>query len=311
MIGKILAALLLLISASCSGEERPVNGNPAEASPIAFDGESAYAQLIRQTDFGPRNPGSTGHEATKAFLLEELRTHADTAYSEPFTYYDEKVDSTVSLTNLHGEFNPQMEERILLCAHWDTRPYADRDPDPAVRSRPILGANDGASGVAVLLEIARCLGESSPGLGVDIVLFDGEDYGRGLRGDVSDYFLGAREFARKREGLYRPRMGILLDMIGDTNLNIHVERFSLARYPDVVARVWNAAEAIGLEQFHREPRYAIQDDHIPLMEAGMPVIGLIDFDYPHWHTTDDTADKCSPVSLQAVGDLLIYLLYNN
>ena len=308
MLEKLCGALLLLMSASCSGQES-VGGRPAEPTQAAFDGERAYSLLVRQTEFGPRNPGSTGHEAAKAFLLEELRSHADTAYAEPFTYYDEKADTAVSLTNLIGEFNPQLEERILLCAHWDTRPYADRDPDPAVRNTPILGANDGASGVAVLLEMARILGASDPGLGVDIVLFDGEDYGRGIGGDVSDYFLGAREFARKRKGHYRPRMGLLLDMIGDRDLNVHVERFSVARYPDVVAQVWNAAEAIGLKPFHREPKYAIQDDHLPLMEAGMPVICLIDFDYPHWHTMEDTADKCSPESLQVLGDLLVFLLY--
>ena len=139
-------------------------------------------------------------------------------------------------------------------------------------------------------------------------MFDGEDYGRGIGGDVSDYFLGAREFARKRQGVYRPEMGLLLDMIGDRNLNIHVERNSQAKYPDVVAKVWNAADALGLEAFKREPKYAIQDDHIPLMEAGMPVINLIDFDYPPWHTLGDTPDKCSAESLQAVGDLVVYLV---
>jgi Zn-dependent M28 family amino/carboxypeptidase len=164
--------------------------------------------------------------------------------------------------------------------------------------------------VAVLLELARLLGETDPGVGVDIVLFDGEDYGRGIDGDVSDYFLGSRVFARERAGKYRPKMGILLDMVGDKDLNIHVEKISNAHYPDVVVRVWNAAEALGLEQFHREPKYAIQDDHVPLIAAGMPVIDLIDFDYPYWHTMADTPDKCSAESLQAVGDLLVYLLYS-
>ena len=304
-----IVSIAIVFCLSCANENRPIDGSAGKNPNLQFDGSRAYALLVRQTQFGPRNPGSQGHAKAAAFLVGELWTHADTAYVEPFTYYDAKADSTVALTNILAEFNPEMEERFLLCAHWDTRPYADLDPDPLNREKPISGANDGASGVAVLLEIARLLGTTDPGIGVDIVLFDGEDYGRGIGGDVSDYFLGSRVFARERAGRYRPKMGILLDMVGDKDLNIHVERISNANYPDVVVRVWNAAEALGLEQFHREPKYAIQDDHVPLIAAGMPVIDLIDFDYPYWHTTEDTPDKCSAESLQAVGELLVYLLY--
>jgi Zn-dependent M28 family amino/carboxypeptidase len=206
-------------------------------------------------------------------------------------------------------FNAQATERILLCAHWDTRPYADQDPDPQKRTRPILGANDGASGVAVLLEVARVLRQIPPVKGVDIVLFDGEDYGRGFNGDTSDYFLGARRFAAVNKGKYAPRLGILLDMIGDKDLTIYYEGNSNRTYPDHVARVWQAAAVLGYKQFIRQGKYTISDDHIPLLEAGIPCIDLIDFDYPPWHTAGDTPDKCSPQSLKSVGDVVLKVVY--
>lgn len=300
-----VAALAAL--AGCGSDSPPVDGATASTE-ASFDGDRAFSLLVQQVNLGPQNPGSPGHAAAQAFLLDTLRALADTAYTQPFTYFDEKVDTSVALANIIGSFRPDATRRVLLCAHWDTRPYADHDPDPANRETPIPGANDGASGVAVLLEVARVLSLDPPPVGVDIVLFDGEDYGRGIDGDVSDYFLGAREFARRRGGTYRPEMGLLLDMVGDRNLNIHVERNSQARYPDVVAKVWNAADALDLPGFHRTPKYAIQDDHIPLMDAGMPVIDIIDFDYPPWHTLGDTPDKCSAESLQQVGDLVVYLI---
>jgi len=299
--------LIALFLVGCGdSNKQPIDG-ASLLDGARFDGDGAFDLLVRQVDIGTRHPGSPGHRDAQLFLLDTLRALVDTAYAEPFTYFDPKVDTSVSLTNIIGVFRPSDTRRFLLCAHWDSRPYADRDPDPANRETPIPGANDGASGVAVLLEVARVLSLDPPPVGVDIVLFDGEDYGRG-GGDVSDYFLGAREFARKRRGVYRPEIGLLLDMVGDRNLNIHVERNSADRYPDVVAKVWNAAASLGLEGFRREPKYAIQDDHIPLMDAGMPVIDLIDFDYPPWHTLGDTPDKCSAESLQQVGDLVLHLI---
>lgn len=303
-----LVLIVLATSGACEDAVRPVNGNPKASGPPTFEGDRAFALLEEQVALGPRHPGSPGHERGRAFLLEKLASLADTAYAEPFTYFDDKVDTSVALTNLLGVFRPGDSKRLLLCAHWDTRPYADMDPDPENRSTPLPGANDGASGVSVLLEVARALAVEPPPVGVDIVLFDGEDYGRGIGGDVSDYFLGARDFARRRGGVYQPEMGLLLDMVGDADLSIYIERNSQARLPDVVAKVWNAAEALGKDAFVRQPKWAIQDDHIPLMEAGMPVIDLIDFDYPPWHTLGDTPDKCSAESLQQVGEVVLHLI---
>jgi len=296
----LLASALLLIS---------LCDRPKPSGPPVFDGARAYDLLVRQCNLGPRNPGSSGHRAALGFLTSELRRWADSVETDAFTYRDAKVDTVVSLTNIKGVFNAGATERILLCAHWDTRPYADQDPDPAKRSQPILGANDGASGVAVLLEVARVLRQIPPVKGVDIVFFDGEDYGRGIGGDVSDYFLGARRFAAVNRGKYAPRLGILLDMIGDRDLTIYYEGYSNRTYPDHVARVWQAAASLGYKQFVPQEKYFIQDDHIPLMEAGIPAIDLIDFDYPPWHTLADTPDKCGPQGLKAVGDVVLKVVY--
>lgn len=297
----MMLPMAVLLVSLC--EHPRVAGNPA------FDGARAYDLLVKQCSFGPRNPGSAGHRAALDFLTTELRQWADTVRTDAFTYRDPKVDTTVALTNIQGVFRPGAADRILLCAHWDSRPYADLDRDASKRNQPIIGANDGASGVAVLLEAARVLRLLSPAKGVDIVLFDGEDYGRGTNFDISDYFLGARRFASVNKGKYAPRMGILPDMIGDRDLTIYYEGYSNAQYPDHVARVWQAAASLGYPQFIPQRKYFIQDDHLPLMEAGIPCINLIDFDYPPWHTSADTPDKCSPHSLRAVGDVVLKVVY--
>ena len=184
---------------------------PTQSVPV-FSGEQAYRYLCQQTDFGPRNPNSPGHSACLRFLALTLGAAADEIRLQEFTHegYDRE---SLPLTNVVAAFLPSMKERILLCAHWDTRPRADQDENRKRRNEPILGANDGASGVAVLLEIARMLKVARPSIGVDIVLFDGEDYGR--EGDHERYLLGSRYFAKTKEASYNPRFGILLDMIGD------------------------------------------------------------------------------------------------
>ncbi|MBI3967718.1 MAG: M28 family peptidase, partial [Chloroflexi bacterium] len=192
--------------------------------------------------------------------------------------------------------------QVLLCAHWDTRPWADRDPDIVNHRTPILGANDGASGVAILLEVARVLAQLRPrGIGFQFVFFDGEDYGPG----IEDMFLGSRYFAANLPKV-RPEYGILLDMVGDADLGVYQEGNSVARAPEVVERVWGAAAAAGYEaSFPRQVAYTVVDDHIPLLDAGWSVIDVIDFRYPHWHTVGDTPDKCSAESLKAVGETVL------
>jgi hypothetical protein len=277
-----------------------------------FDGTNAFQYLLAQTDFGPRNPNSLGHQRCLSYLESTLRLSADEVRPQRFTHtgYDGDL---LRLTNIVASFRPEKKNRILLCAHWDTRPRADYDPDSTRRSDPILGANDGASGVAVLLEIASLMGEFPPPVGVDIVLFDGEDYGR--EGDHPMYLLGSRFFAANRPPDYVPRYGLLLDMVGDAELEILQEESSLKYAPRVVDRVWKSANALGITQFVPVRGMEVLDDHIPLNESGIPTINIIDFNYPdashrYWHTHMDTPDKCSPESLEAVGRVITHLIYS-
>lgn len=213
------------------------------------------------------------------------------------------------MTNIIASFGLQKTERILLCAHWDSRPWADQDPISENRDKPIVGANDGASGVAVLLEVARHLQLAEPKYGVDIVLFDGED--SGLPGQAESYALGAQHFAKNKDFRYRPKFGILLDMIGDKDLQIYQEKNSVNYAPQIVERIWDRAAELGSVPFHASLGYQVTDDHLPLLKVGIPCVDLIDFDYEYWHTLADTPDKCSPESLAEVGRLVLSLLYED
>ncbi|NOX37545.1 MAG: M28 family peptidase [Calditrichaeota bacterium] len=283
---------------------------PAEPPP-RFDAQSAWQYLVKQVAFGPRNPGSPGHRQCLQFLKTELQKFADQVIEQPFMHYDAYRGKTLVMTNLIARFRPNVEPRILLCAHWDTRPFADRDPNPANRQTPIPGANDGASGVAVLLEVARILKQQPPPIGVDIVLFDGEDYGR--EGHLEEYFLGSRYFVQNNDR-YFPAFAILLDMVGDANLQLPREGFSVMYAPEVVDRVWRIAREMGYSQFEDRIGLQVNDDHVILNEGGIPTINIIDFQYPDashrfWHTLQDVPENCSPESLKVVGDVLLKLIY--
>ena len=226
-------------------------------------------------------------------------------------HYDQEKGEVLNMTNIIGSFYPEKVTRLILCAHWDTRPFADRDR-PRNQHLPILGANDGASGVAVLLEMARQIQQAEPPVGIDIVLFDGEDYGR--EGDLDNYCLGSRYFVANNVK-YFPKYAVLLDMIGDAQLSLPVEGYSKHYAPAVVQQVWTIAEKLGIYQFESEVRNYVFDDHVILNEGGIPAIDIIDFEYPNtshrfWHTLEDTPDKCSAKSLKVVGDVLMELIYN-
>jgi len=268
---------------------------------LAFDAGQAYRDLVKQCEFGPRVPGTKAHEDCAAWLIGQLKPSADSVTTQRFQV---KVSGeTLRLTNVIATINPKGKGHVLLCAHWDSRPHADQEPDPKKRSRPVPGANDGASGVAVLLEMARVLKAHPPKQKVTMVLFDGEDYGT----DVKTMLLGSRHFAAHYRG-ERPDFAVLLDMVGDKNLHIPKERYSVRRAGEVVERVWSAAARAGSKAFVREIGPAVMDDHIPLLEKGIPCIDIIDFDYPYWHTTADTPDKCSAASLGQVGRALLEAL---
>jgi Zn-dependent M28 family amino/carboxypeptidase len=202
--------------------------------------------------------------------------------------------------------------RLFISAHWDTRPWADQDPEKKNRSKPLIGANDGASGVAIILELARQLKQFPPTIGVDLVLFDGEDLGTsGVGGSFS---IGAQHFAKNRPPGFNPRFGINIDMVGDRNLEIEREQNSERLAPEVQSLIFSTARRLMNPGFIDSPGSEITDDHLPLNDVGIPTVDLIDFKYPdgsnkYWHTMADTPDKCSAESLGAVGTLLLEIIY--
>jgi glutaminyl-peptide cyclotransferase len=316
--------LFLACAVACTGlvgcskqEPRDLPKPSSESTPRItkpvpqFSGTAAFEYLLAQTKFGPRNPGSAGHANCLDYLKGEFRRLADAVILQEFSHTGYRGEQ-IRLTNIISSFNLRATNRLLFAAHWDTRPFADQDADPKKRQLPILGANDGASGVAVLLQLARILKENPPSIGVDIVLFDGEDLGRS--NDYDNFLLGSKYFAKNKAPAFNPTYGILLDMIGDSQLEIRKEKNSLRYAPEIVRHVWSVAEAFGLREFSTEEGPEVYDDHVPLNEAGIRTIDLIDFHYPdqsnrYWHTTEDTPDKCSPRSLEAVGTLLTHLIY--
>jgi hypothetical protein len=301
---------------------------PAMAEPPpTFDASRAFRDLERQCAFGPRNPGSVGHQQCREWLVKSFADSSWEVWQQGFDGLDPVAGETHRLTNIvarmarftagrrdslvafsqsRGKTAPSTKP-LLLCAHWDTRPRADQDPDTAKREQPILGANDGASGVAVLLEVARLLAQNPPPRTVIIALFDGEDMGRSTYPE--EFCLGARYWAA--HPIPEPvKEAILLDMVGDADMEIPVEPYSEMNAPALRQQLWDIAGRLGLSAFTGRMGPGVEDDHLPLQQAGIKAVDLIDFDYRYWHTTDDTPDKCSAESLGQVGRLLIEYIYN-
>ena len=287
-----------------------------EPRPV-FDGERAYAQLVKQVEFGPRVSGTPAHDQTRDYLIQTLTKYADQVGPQPFSWTSPQ-DSTMTLqgTNIVASFNlqPRINKRIMLGAHWDTRPFADHDDDPAQRDTPVVGANDGASGVAVLLELARILHETPPDVGVDLLLFDLEDMGSRANADSSvvqvPYCIGSEQFVIDNP-TYRPTFGIVLDMVGDQNPRFPKEVNSLQGARRIVDKVWAAADKLGADAFLDTPGQTVVDDHIPFLRKGIPVIDVIQNPFPgYWHTTADTPEQCSPATLQQVGEVMVEVIYS-
>ncbi len=284
-----------LSSLSCAGTEYPLSPS--------FNSGRAYSYLEQQVAFGPRIPGTESHAKTRDWLIERLREHTPHVATQTFRglYAGEEVE----MHNIVASFYPEKTERIILCAHWDSRPHADRDPNPDNHAKPVPGANDGASGTATLLEIARALTDKTPPCGVDIVFFDGEDGGD--YGDNDAWLLGSRHFARVMPDSYRPARGILLDMIGDRNLGLTRDINSREAAPSLWNKVAEQCEKLGIPFEPGETR--VLDDHVPLIERGIPTVDLIDFNYTFWHTVSDTPDRCSAASLGKIGQLVLNIIY--
>jgi len=314
-VWSLLGLLALIAAASfwkgCSGiVSISVNAPPIHPAVSDFDGTRSFGLLVKQVEFGPRVPGSEASQKVQDFIAQKLKEAGATVLRQPFvvTYRGK----TYQMANIIGVISGRSERKVLLCAHYDTRPVADQDPNPANRDKPIPGANDGASGVAVLLEIAQVLKSFKPPLTVVLVFFDGEDLG-----DVEDggMFFGSKYFARNLTvGGFnlRAEMGVLLDMVGDRDFASNDEWYSHQYAPQVVAGLLQAATQLGYQRyFFRPPTLVILDDHVPLNEiANIPTANIIDFDYPYWHTLQDTPDKCSPETLAIVGKTVLQWLMN-
>jgi glutaminyl-peptide cyclotransferase len=295
-ISALLAAALL--AAACHND-RPQT---------SFNGNTALGYAKSQLDFGTRVPNSLGAQRAGDWIVAQMKSRADTVIEQKFDHVTVKGD-TLHLRNILARINPAAAQRVLYLTHWDTRPVSDLARDPAQRNMPMPGANDGASGVALFLGIADALKKTPATVGVDLLFVDGEDYGD--FGAMKDVLMGSTYFASHLPSPdYKPLYAVLWDMIGDKDLDIYQEPLSLQRAPEVVSLVWNEAQALGYSRYfiNSPMNQGVTDDHVPLLDAGIHAIDVIDFTYPPHHTPEDTFDKISAHSLQVVGDVATALV---
>jgi hypothetical protein len=281
----------------------------ADLKPAPIDGQRAYSYLTEICSIGPRIAGTAANARQRKMVAEHFERHGAKVVEQVFAGRDPESGERLEYVNLIASWNPERGERVLLGVHYDTRPYPDREVDPMLQRRPFLGANDGASGVALLMEMAHHMSDLPTQYGVDFVLFDAEERVYGAHPpSLDNYFLGSKHFAKRyrddrRRDPKSPRYiaGLVLDMIGDRELTIPQEGYSRRLQPRLVREVWDVARRIGAKAFVEEAGIEVSDDHLPLIDAGIPAIDLIDFDYPHWHRSTDTPDQCAPESLAQVG----------
>jgi len=318
----LLTILISLLFLSC-GKESPKEEVEAQFTlkPMAnlpvFNSDNAYGYIEKQLSFGPRDPNSTAHQQALAFLESEMKKFADKVTLQNFSYpgYNDVI---LNLTNVIASFNPDAKNRILLCAHWDSRPRADKDKNPALIDKPILGANDGASGVAILLELARMLKENKVQIGIDLILFDGEDYGK--ESDLQNYLLGSKYFTANLLKDYKPAFGILLDLVGDKEARFYKETNSMMYAPDIIDMIWSAAGLLNASTFSNLEGDGIYDDHIPLNQVGIRTVNIVDAELigantpverrNYWHTHNDTIENIGKETLKQVGDVLTRIIYS-
>ena len=294
------------------------NADSTQIVPLTFDSDSAMVHIEAQCQWGPRTPGSTAHDRCADYIAETFRRYGLSVAEQHVTLqgWDGKSFPCVNIT---ASYKPEASDRIVICSHWDSRPWADNDPDSAKHREPVMAANDGASGVAVMMELARQLDKLNPSVGVDFVCFDMEDYGAPYWGtgkdDGTDWCLGSQYWAANLSQGYKPRYGILLDMVGGADTQFRYEYYSRQFAPDIVAQVWSCAiSEEAKEVFRHEDGTAAMDDHIPMNRiAHIPTIDIIGETgngfSSTWHTVSDTPANISRKHLKAVGQTLLQKLY--
>jgi glutaminyl-peptide cyclotransferase len=310
-VSAVLAGILLTGCRSHSQEPTapvapPVPAAKATTGGPAFNGDEAFGMLKAQCDFGSRKPGTPPHETCRDYIVKELTPYVDQKVVQTWDWHDDARHVTLRLTNILGVINPSGKKKVMFFTHWDTRPTADQELDAADKKKPIMGADDGASGTAALLELARVFHKQKPDVCVELLFVDGEDWGPG----EDKMYLGAIHFA-ENPGPYKPDYAILLDMIGAKGLIVYREISSNKLHPDLNDMVWNDAAALGYStNFPNFTKWEITDDHDTFNAHNIPAIDLIDFDYAFWHTLQDTPDKCSPDSLNIIGDVCEKVVYD-
>lgn len=313
------ACLLPLAFFSCKNATPTVESiTESTAISIEFNADSASHTLQAQCAFGERTPGSTAHERCGDYIAAQFRRYGLSVEEQtaPATMWDGKQ---FTLRNIMARYNPDATERIILAAHWDSRPWADADKDSANHRLPVMAANDGASGVSVMLEVARLIQQLNPKVGVDFICFDLEDYGAPYWGtapdDDTDWCVGSRYWANHIPWEnYAPRYGVLLDMVGGKDARFHFEGHSMRYASHIVAKLWAAARTAGAARyFVEEDGSFITDDHVPMNEiARIPTIDIIPYSntgFPDtWHTRKDIPENISKETLKAVGQTLLQAL---
>ena len=283
-----------------------VLGCDRKFEPPARSGERALEEARAQVEMGPRVPGSSAHRAARAWLVEQLRAAGGEPSVQAFADTLFPIEGVDTLYNVRARFGPERGPFLVLGAHWDSRPWSDQDPDTALQKLPVPGGNDGASGVAVLLEVARALGSRDPPVGVEIVFFDGEDAGHSDRPE--DYCRGSRGYVQRLSHPW-PMHAIIVDMVGRPGSTFHPEGNSQRAARQLVQRIWEGGRKVRAESFREGVRHFVYDDHVPFIEAGIPAVDIIDLDDPLWHTRGDGAGNLDAGTLEEVIRVLLWHVY--
>jgi Zn-dependent M28 family amino/carboxypeptidase len=329
-----MISALAAVSVACSGSSAKAESSTADSDSVSvempsFDADSAFAYVKIQTQFGPRVPQTAAHKQCEQWMVQKLKDFgADTVIEQRATVRD-YYGKPLPINNILAKFNASASKRILLLAHYDSRPWADEDADAGKHTTAIDGANDGASGVGVLLELARLLGNKSAAIGVDILMVDAEDMGVSAPDDASEeeqaatelsWCLGTQYFVQHLpyNPTNAPQAAILLDMVGGKDATFKYEYFSYQSAQSLVDKIWQTADEAGFgSRFVRSMGGAVTDDHLHLIAAGIPSVDIIEIGHPAtgsfnptWHTTADTIDNIDVATLKAVGQTIVNYIYS-